>query len=93
MHKKKDVEGLYSAVIGNNIELSDSIVVRAKEIMAQTNLKAFDSLHLASAEMCADVLLTTDIKFLNACKRIATSVKVMNPVEFVMEANDGGHID
>ena len=22
-----------------------------------------------------------------------TSVKVMNPVEFVMEANDGGHID
>lgn len=52
--------------------------------------KAFDSLHLASAETCAEVLLTTDIKFLKACQRINLKVKVKNPIDFVMEVEENG---
>lgn len=47
--------------------------------------KAFDSLHLASAEAGADILLTTDIKFLKGCQRIKSKITVKNPVEFIME--------
>ncbi len=35
--------------------------------------------------MSADVLLTTDIKFLKGCHKIDLKVEVKNPVEFVME--------
>lgn len=33
----------------------------------------------------ADVLLTTDRKFKNNCKRIDTFTKVMNPTEWLLE--------
>ena len=35
--------------------------------------------------MSADVLLTTDIKFLKGCHKIDLKVEVKDPVEFVME--------
>ena len=35
--------------------------------------------------MSADVLLTTDLKFLKGCHKIDLKVEVKNPVEFVME--------
>lgn len=73
--------------------MNDSIVARATEIRKHANIKAFDSLHLASAEASADLLLTTDIKFLNACKRLKLSIKVMNPIDFVMEVDEDGRID
>lgn len=47
--------------------------------------RLFDSLHLASAEMGADVLLTTDSKFLKGSQRIHPNVLIKNPIEFVME--------
>ena len=72
------------------IDLNDAIITRAREIMKQINVKAFDSLHLASAETCADVLLTTDIKFLKACQRINLGIKVKNPINFVMEVEENG---
>lgn len=34
--------------------------------------------------MSADVLLTTDIKFLKGCHKIDLKVEVKNPVEFVL---------
>lgn len=43
------------------------------------------SLYLASAETGADILLTTDIKFLKGCQRIKSEIAVKNPVEFIME--------
>lgn len=58
---------------------------RAVQIREISNIRSFDSLHLASAEMSSDVLLTTDIKFLKGCRRIDLKVEVKNPVEFVME--------
>lgn len=86
--KKEDVKGLYSAVTRGMVNLNESIVQRAKDIMSQSNIKAFDSLHLASAEASADYFLTTDIKFAKACRYLELGVVVKNPVDFVLEVNE-----
>jgi hypothetical protein len=67
------------------IELNDTIVDRALEF-EKIGLKSYDSLHLASAEYInIDVFLTTDIKFIKNALKANTTVKVMNPVNFIME--------
>lgn len=84
--KRGNVEGVYKALISNTKELDEKIEDRAKEIMQISNIRAFDSLHLASAE--AEILLTTDMKFLRNCKKIFCKVDVKNPIEYVMEVFD-----
>lgn len=83
--KRKNVEGLYQSIISDTITINEEIVSRAKIIMEQSSIKAFDSMHLASAEQSADVLLTTDAKFLKAANRIKTRVHVKDPVMFILE--------
>lgn len=62
-----------------------NIKLRAKQFR-EYGIKLFDSLHLASAEYaCADVLLTTDKKFLNASSRCDIKIRVENPLIFYME--------
>ncbi len=67
--KRRNVEGLYHMLISDTITIDKIIINRAKVIMEQSSIKAFDSMHLASAEQGADVLLTTDVKFLKAANR------------------------
>ncbi len=86
--KRGNVEGVYRALISKVQELNKGIEDRAKEIMQISNIKAFDSLHLASAEAGADILLTTDMKFLRNCQKIFCRIDVKNPIEYVMEAFD-----
>lgn len=86
--KRGNVEGVYRALISNVQESNKGIEDRAKEIMRLSNIKAFDSLHLASAEAGANILLTTDVKFLHNCKKIFCKVDVKNPIEYVMEVFD-----
>lgn len=86
--KRGNVEGVYRALISKVQELNKGIEDRAKEIMQISNIKAFDSLHLASAEAGADILLTTDMKFLRNCQKIFRRIDVKNPIEYVMEAFD-----
>ncbi len=88
IEKRRDIELLYRAVISDEIKLNDRIADRAKQIMQQSSIRAFDSLHLASAEVGADVLLTTDIKFMKAANRMGTSIRVLNPVSFILEGNE-----
>lgn len=83
--KRSDVEGVYRALISNTIKLDKEIEIRAEEIMTISNIRAFDSLHLASSEAGADIFLTTDIKFLRSCQKIPCKVRVKNPIEFMME--------
>ena len=83
--KRNDVEGVYRTLISKSIEIDERIETRANEIMKISNIKAFDSLHLASAEAEADILLTTDMKFLRNCKKVLCKVVVKNPIEYVME--------
>lgn len=86
--KLKNVEGVYNALVVDNIEIDDSIEKRAVEIRELSNIRAFDSLHLASAEEGADVLITTDIKFLRNSQRLQPKIEVKNPIVFVTEVYD-----
>lgn len=88
LQKKEDVQSIYNAIKTDVIELNEEIVKSARDIMEHSNIKAFDSLHLASAEQTADFLLTTDIKFLKACKSLDINVSVKNPVDFVLEVDE-----
>lgn len=88
MIKKNNVEGIYHALAGDRVTATSQIEKRAVQIRAVSNIKAFDSLHLASAEGRADILLTTDNKFLRASQQIKLEIVVKNPVEFVMEVFD-----
>ena len=83
--KRNDVEGIYHALVTSCVRVTSEIKERAVQIREVSSIKNFDSLHLASAEAGADVLLTTDIKFLKGCHRIDAKIEVKNPVEFVME--------
>lgn len=83
--KRNDVEGIYHALVTGCVRVTSEIKERAVQIREVSSIKNFDSLHLASAEAGADVLLTTDIKFLKGCHRIDAKIEVKNPVEFVME--------
>lgn len=55
--KRNDVEGIYNALVIDIIKITSEIEERAIQIRDVSNIKAFDSLHLASAEIGADVLL------------------------------------
>lgn len=72
-------------MISNIVEINKHIEIRAEEIIKISGIKAFDSLHLASAETGADILLTTDMKFLRNCQKIFSRIDVKNPIDFVME--------
>ena len=47
--------------------------------------KAKNIIAVNCAETGADILLTTDIKFLRGCQRIKSGISVKNPVEFIMK--------
>lgn len=86
--KRSDVEGVYNALVTDTINITSEIEKRAVQIRNVSYIKAFDSLHLASAEIGADVLLTTDMKFLKGSQKMAHKIAVKNPVEFIMEVFD-----
>ncbi len=91
--KRRNVEILYHSIVDDVILLDNLISERAKDIVKQSSIKAFDSLHLASAEYQADILLTTDIKFIKAANRIVTKIKVQDPISFILEVNNHEHND
>jgi predicted nucleic acid-binding protein len=71
------------------VEFNEVIEARAAEI-APLGFKAFDDLHLASAEAAgADLLLTTDDRLLRAAGRSAEHlrVQVVNPLDWLREAD------
>jgi predicted nucleic acid-binding protein len=84
--RRYEVEVLLSLAT-STIPLDSHIIDRAKELEA-IGYGAFDALHLSSAEAgLADVLLTTDDRFLKRATRTVGSprVRVLNPVEWLRE--------
>jgi len=82
--KREKVMLLYQAA-AEHIGFTETIFTRAKEL-EKFNIKSFDALHLASAEAAkADVLLTTDHRFINAAKRAGTHIPVRNPLVWLAE--------
>lgn len=83
--KRRQVEDLYDAMELTEISYSQKIKQRAIELK-QYNIKDMDSLHLAFAESKnIDYFITTDKLLINASKRANLKIKVINPIEFIME--------
>ena len=55
--KRSDVKGVYSALVTDTITIIPEVEKRAIQIRNISNIKAFDSLHLASAEMGAEYFI------------------------------------
>lgn len=83
--KKQHVKDLYK-VSDERTLYTKEIKERSEEIMHQSHIKTFDSLHIAAAEAAkADVMLTTDDKLEKMAQKLELKVKVMNPLKFAWE--------
>ena len=79
LSRKEKALILYRSAKGH-INLTPEIVSRAKEL-EHFRIKAYDALHLASAEAGnVGVFLTTDRKLINAAGRSDTTLNVKNPL-------------
>jgi predicted nucleic acid-binding protein len=83
--KRRQVEDLYDAMDLQEIPYSKEIEKRALQLK-KYNIKDMDALHIAFAENAnIDYFITTDRLLINAAKRAKLEMKVINPIEFVME--------
>jgi predicted nucleic acid-binding protein len=90
LNRKQKVLILYQSATGH-IDLTAEIISRAKEL-ERFNIKAYDALHLASAETRAvDVFLTTDRRLLNAVERSNTTINANNPLLWLTKELYSGH--
>ena len=82
--KLLQIEDIYSSA-SMTAKLTDEAEKRAA-YFRDCGIKLYDSFHLASAEAAgADVLLSTDDKFIKATNRLELGIKVINPLKFLME--------
>jgi len=82
--KREKVMLLYNSAT-EHIKFTEKVFSRAKEL-ERFGIKSFDALHLAGAEAAnADVLLTTDRRFINAAKRADSRIPVKNPLVWLAE--------
>lgn len=83
--KKQRVKDLYK-ITNMHICYTEEIKFRSQEIMKLSNIRTFDSLHIAAAEAAkADALLTTDDKLEKTAEKLDLNIKVMNPLKFAWE--------
>ena len=84
-YKRRQVEDLYDAMELKEIAYSEKIKQRAMELR-KYNIKDMDSLHIAFAESeNVDYFITTDRLLINASKRANIKIRIINPIEFIME--------
>ena len=84
-NKKRKVLCLYR-VVGMHIPYTEGIKKRSAEIISVSKIRAFDSLHIASAEdVRADVFLTTDDKLEKMAEKLELRTRVVNPLRFAWE--------
>jgi len=82
--KKQKTFILYNCV-GEKHYLTNDVRLRANEF-EKIGMASLDSLHLAMAEYSkADILLTVDDKFIHLSSKTDAKVKIMNPVNWIME--------
>jgi hypothetical protein len=92
--KQEKVKDFYEQTINKEIEYNSGIFKRVKELSEQTNIRTLDRFHLCFAENAgAAVLLTTDDRFEKACSRLNLNMRVMNPLNFLMEVMSNEYND
>lgn len=84
-NKKRKVLDLYR-VADMRVLYTEEIKKRSADIMSVSKIRAFDSLHIASAEEAgADVFLTTDDKLEKMAEKLELRTRVVNPLRFAWE--------
>lgn len=84
-NKKQKVLDLYR-VADMRVLYTEEIKKRSSDIMSVSKIRAFDSLHIASAEEAnADVFLTTDDKLEKMAEKLELRTRVVNPLRFAWE--------
>lgn len=84
-NKKWKVLDLYG-IADMHIPYSEKIRKRSVEIMSVSQIRTFDSLHIAAAEEAnAEILLTTDDKFEKMAEKLELRTRVVNPLRFAWE--------
>lgn len=67
-------------------QMVDEAIRQRSEELGHNGLKAVDALHVACAEMLrSDYFITCDKRLINRCAGLM--LKVVNPVDFVLEVN------
>ena len=67
-------------------QMVDKAIRLRSEELGHNGLKAVDALHIACAEaLKSDYFITCDKRLINRCARLI--LKVVNPVDFVLEVN------
>ena len=85
LNKKRQIEDLLYSMSLKDIEYNQSIRERAIGLK-KYNIKDMDALHIAFAESIKiDYIITTDKLLINAIKKEELNIKVINPIEFIME--------
>ncbi len=83
--KKQRVKNLYK-VTDTHIHYTEEMKERARELQQQSNIRTFDSLHIAVAEAGeADVMLTTNVKLEKISETLDLNVRVISPLKFAWE--------
>lgn len=84
-NKKRQVEDLYDGLEIEEISYSYKIKEKVQELK-KSNIHYMDAYHIAYAENAQlDYFITVDKQLINACKRANLKLKVVNPMEFIME--------
>ena len=84
-NKKRQVEDLYDGLEIENIPYSYAIKKRVEKLK-KINIHYMDAYHISYAESKnLDYFITVDKQLINACKRAKLELKVVNPMEFIME--------
>ena len=87
IEKREKVINFHDQTINKKLEYNINTFKRVKELSEQSTMRTFDRFHLSFAENAdVDVLLTTDDKFEKACSKLVLNIKIMNPLNFLLEA-------
>ena len=84
-NKKRQVEDLYDGFELEKIPYSYEIEQRV-QVLKTFNIHFMDAYHIAYAESKnLDYFITVDKQLINASKRARLELKVVNPMEFILE--------
>ena len=83
--KRRQVEDLYDGLELENIPYTYELDKRVEEL-EKYHIHCMDAYHIAYAESKeVDYFITVDKQLINASKKANLKIKVINPIEFVME--------
>lgn len=83
--KRRQVEDLYDGLELENIPYTYELDKRVEEL-EKYNIYYMDAYHIAYAESKeVDYFITVDKQLINASKKVNLKIKVINPIEFIME--------